>query len=582
MNLLKYFFLLCTVFCFSLLAKAENLSIEEDIRLVEQYSLTSDFNKIDSILDKLLIQIEENKTDKIEYGLEINYLKALYFEQRNLLKEAIDQIIPILKLKTLRQNKAIIYKINLLLALIFEKEDNAKTNFRYLEKARANLNDFDLDSIAANYYIRVSSYYRFESEVDSALKYANLALVNAEKYNNKIAVDAHLLLGMLYEGEEVQLGISHIRESIKIFSKKKDYYAVCAMYGNIATLYNNMGEYSASLLYSDTALQVCYNNNTDIPSFAYLAIYKSYKRMNLSDSALFYLETYTDLKFEELKKSNQVEINEINEKFQNENNLQIIKEKEIENKRAKSLQMWLLSIIILFSILFLLLVVLFQKVKKQKVIANIKSIELEKVVGQRENLLAELHHRVKNNLQIISNILEFQTEYSDDDLIKKITLDSQNRINSMKLIHSNLYLTKDFGNIDFKNYIDDLVDSIDKSFFTENKNIICNVSVESLIIELDIAIPLGMIITEILSNIYKHAFTNLNSGEINVILSTENNIDYKLEIKDNGKGFPKDFDFSQCKSLGLEIVFGLLKQIGATHTIETENGTNFCIYLKID
>ena len=197
---------------------------------------------------------------------------------------------------------------------------------------------------------------------------------------------------------------------------------------------------------------------------------------------------------------------------------------------------------------------------------------------EKEVLLKEIHHRVKNNLQIISSLLNLQKEYVDDDKALNVLLESQNRVKSMAMIHENLYQSNNLSHIKFDNYIQKLVSTLFYSY--NNKNQIKSIiDLEDINLNIDTAIPCGLIINELISNSLKHAFNDEKNGEIGISVKKINN-KYELIIYDNGTGFPKEIDFKNTNSLGLKLVNSLVNQIDGQIIIDKNQGTKFKINFK--
>jgi PAS domain S-box-containing protein len=202
---------------------------------------------------------------------------------------------------------------------------------------------------------------------------------------------------------------------------------------------------------------------------------------------------------------------------------------------------------------------------------------VEDSLHDKEVLLREIHHRVKNNMQIISSLLSHQMENINDNKIKDIFAQSQNRILSMALVHEKLYQSSDLRNIDFKEYINDLAANLFESY-RKSENIKININVKDILLDIDLAIPTGLIINELITNSLKYAFPGSMKGEINISFrSTGENL-FELVIGDNGIGFPKDLDFRKTKSLGLHLVTILAeKQLHGSIDINRNKGTEFQI-----
>ncbi|HMB44463.1 MAG TPA: histidine kinase dimerization/phosphoacceptor domain -containing protein [Candidatus Methanoperedens sp.] len=207
-----------------------------------------------------------------------------------------------------------------------------------------------------------------------------------------------------------------------------------------------------------------------------------------------------------------------------------------------------------------------------------RTAQLKDSLIEKEILLREIHHRVKNNMQVISGLLMLQEEFSNDEKFIEMIKESQNRIASMALIHEKLYRSENLSKIVFREYIDDLVSGLFESYgFTESK-IGLKVNAENISMGIDAAIPVGLIINELVSNSLKHAFPEGKNGEINISMSSTGRDMIELSVQDNGIGIPDDLDFRKTQSLGLHIVNLLVEnQLHGEIKLNKERGTEFRI-----
>ncbi len=192
---------------------------------------------------------------------------------------------------------------------------------------------------------------------------------------------------------------------------------------------------------------------------------------------------------------------------------------------------------------------------------------------EKEVLIREVHHRVKNNMAIISSLLKLQANKITDNKYKEMFEDSMGRIKSMAIAHEKLYLSKDLANVDFSAYINDIVTDIFTSYKFALGKVALSINVESVSIELDDAIPLGLIINELVSNSLKLAFPEGREGELEVMLKSNSENEYELTVRDNGIGFPEGLDFRKSESLGLNLVTALTRQIRGRIELNRETGT---------
>jgi PAS domain S-box-containing protein len=207
--------------------------------------------------------------------------------------------------------------------------------------------------------------------------------------------------------------------------------------------------------------------------------------------------------------------------------------------------------------------------------------QIKQSLQEKEILLKEVHHRVKNNLQVISSILNLQSHYIKDAAALETLKEIQNRIKSMALIHENLYQNKDLSKLNFGEYISNLVKNLVYTYNSSSKEIELKLEVDDVFLNLDFSIPCGLIINELISNSLKHAFTDAKEGTIKVIFKKHNDIVH-LTVIDTGKGFNKNIDFRNTDSLGLQLVMALVDQINGIiqQKSEENNGTTYTIEFK--
>ena len=204
--------------------------------------------------------------------------------------------------------------------------------------------------------------------------------------------------------------------------------------------------------------------------------------------------------------------------------------------------------------------------------------EIKQSLKDKKILLREIHHRVKNNMQIISSLLNLQIRHVNEEKAVNILKDSQGRVKSMAMIHEKLYQSTSFTRIDLKDYVEALVSNIFFTYGINSKDITTEIDVEDIEIGLDTAIPCGLIINELVTNCVKHAFPE-NTGSLMVKIKP-NHDNIKLVISDDGIGFPEDLDYKNTDSLGLKLVKNLAEQIDGQITMDNANGTTFKIIFQ--
>ncbi|MFB2896840.1 PAS domain S-box protein [Aerosakkonemataceae cyanobacterium BLCC-F50] len=204
--------------------------------------------------------------------------------------------------------------------------------------------------------------------------------------------------------------------------------------------------------------------------------------------------------------------------------------------------------------------------------------EIRTSLKEKEILLKEIHHRVKNNLQVISSLLKLQSSYIKDEEALILFTESYNRVRSMALIHEKLYQSKGLARIDAVDYIRDLTDNLFRSYNVATGSIKLNLQIEHIELDIDTAIPCGLIINELVSNSLKYAFSDQEKGELYIKFSCqEETNEITLAIGDNGIGLPPDFDVTELESLGLQLVYNLTQQLDGEIEINSEQGASFKI-----
>lgn len=203
--------------------------------------------------------------------------------------------------------------------------------------------------------------------------------------------------------------------------------------------------------------------------------------------------------------------------------------------------------------------------------------QIKASLEEKELLLKEVHHRVKNNLQVISSIFSLQSSYIEETRILSILRDSQNRIASMALIHEKLYHSDTLAKIDFDDYIESLTSNLFSCYNISPQKVRLQRQIENVSLNLDTAIPCGLLLNELVSNSLKHAFPADSSGTIFIEFSAQANQQLNLIVRDTGRGLPEGLDFKKTNSLGLRLVRALTRQLRGTLDIKNSHGACFQI-----
>jgi len=236
----------------------------------------------------------------------------------------------------------------------------------------------------------------------------------------------------------------------------------------------------------------------------------------------------------------------------------------------------------LLLILVVMIIVIFRQVKRlkiqQKEISK-KNISLSHLVEERERLMMEIHHRVKNNLQTIISLLESQSAYLENDALAAIR-DTQHRIFAMSLIHQKLYQPeKDVSRIDMSVYIHEMIIYLSESFEI-HKKIKFQTDLQRIDLGIQMAVPMGLILNEAITNAVKYAFPDMQHGTVTISLKRKGNGMLVLTVFDDGVGLPKDFDITRVKSLGMKLMKGLSDDLAAAFRVESIPGTKISVEFR--
>ncbi len=318
-------------------------------------------------------------------------------------------------------------------------------------------------------------------------------------------------------------------------------------------------------------------------------LYEAYLQQKDYQNALKYHLLHTEIKDSLFSKSKIEELKEIELTYNfdkqriSDSLLTVQKNRELkaqheldlaEEKQSKNLLIFgLLALGLLIGFVVFALV----RKRRQAALLDAKNQKIQQTLHEKQLLLKEVHHRVKNNFQLVSSLLELQSKGIEDEKAKALAQEGQNRVKSMAFIHQKLYQNDDLL-IYFEDYLTKLVQEI---AVMHGKELDVKTSIQSNnhSFDIDTAIPLGLIVNELVTNSYKYGFAE-TSKELSIELRKTEENTYKLTVKDNGKGLPPEFDFVKARSLGLRLVRRLAKQLHGSAEYSNDNGCVFSIYFK--
>lgn len=548
----------------------------KDKVLIRQLEKQFDYNYALKYLDSVILYTEA------EYGINhINYKELLYekiviHEAFNKNKEALEAIK---KLKSVHLPPYLEGKLEIQLSLIYEKINFFDDCFIALNKAKKIIDEHNLNNLKPFYYLRKSSAHRVNNEYSEAL----ISIDSAVYYGNKFDDFERLAHIYLVKAYLEKTYLSQDKESIismKIASKyalEVQDIKIGLMTNNfILNQYLNLNLIDSSLIYARKCFHILENNSKyDIFPFLYSDVSLVFQKAEKQDSAL-YIKKRGELANINIKRLNtQAEIATLVKHFQNDiHTVEINKhQKKLVTQSFELKRLYILSSVLALLVLF----TFYQYIRTKKLLKKnliqqeeIKRINktLKQSLEKELFLIKELHHRVKNNLQIIIGLLDLQ----DEDYIEVNAISKQ--IFSIAAGHELLYQKGLEDSVSIKHYLNELVNYIISSG-SNNQNTNVQINTEDDLINLDSIIPIGLMINELLSNSLKHSKNAKNDLKITIVLSIKNS-EIKLTYKDNGEAF----EISKPK-FGTLVIQAMVQQLRGSMHLKTTHGAHyeFLLYL---
>jgi len=431
--------------------------------------------------------------------------------------------------------------------LYFDKDDSKQSNV-YLAKLLKISKKVNSDHGMASYYETKSRTLLSDGQFEEAKAHAELAI---EKYTNVEGEgDVSFMLGILGKAEigskQYQLAIKHCTEGLELATINERIGGQELACDCLHEAYKALGQYEKALKFY--VLNTKYKDST-------------YNIENAQKSA----QQGMQYDFDKKQLADSLEIVEQNRQTEIEHITDLEKEKRFR--------------VILFAIVgILFLFILFgyrenRRKKKQAVVLNEKNELINKSLHEKEVLLREIHHRVKNNFQTVSSLLKLQSKNVVDKEALRTISEGQNRIKAMSLIHQKLYQNETISAVSFQEYTEQLIKQITSLFSLRELEI--EVQANDIELDIDTSIPLGLILNELITNACKYGLCSRDKGKLTVVINKPTGELYKLTVQDSGKGIPKDMDFSNIKSLGLRLVQQLTKQLHGSFNYQYVNGSLF-------
>jgi len=464
-------------------------------------------------------------------------------------------------------------------------------------------------SYASSIYHSLGVMFHTSDNFEKALEYYNIAYERAKNDKDTYLQKKCLInIGSIYSSlQNYEEAKERMLESLNLnVSHELDYN----VYANLGNLFIRQKQYNEAISYLEKSVEIHPDNLDSEKNLMYLIEAKAAlgdstgmqskiqratieaenitalrAKSNLYDALSKYFYAFKDYKtaWEYQNKYHDIYV-EIKAKqrdqtvYDLETNYQTVKkERELEAKKAN--EILLIIILVFLGILLGLVTYFYFKNRRKNMLLASKKVLLESALKEKNMLLKEIHHRVKNNLQVISSLLSLQQRQINDPKAAQAIQEGRNRVKAMALIHQNLYQDTDLVGVDASDYISKLTKNLIKNYKTEDKKIELYIDADPIKLNIDTIIPLGLVINELISNALKYAFVNKPSGAIDILLKSSSDT-LTLSVIDNGKGLPEDFSVDHVSSLGFRLIKAFSNKLKADLKINSSNeGTKISLII---
>ncbi len=433
-----------------------------------------------------------------------------------------------------------------------------------------------------NTLINTGAAFQSNGQFDSSYKYAysSLKLAGTLASYDDVAASKENIAAALINLNRTNEALKYLNETDKDSAINKNKRRLITHYESYGDLYLQMNNIVLAEKYFLQGLEAAKSNNRlEAMEVFYRKLSKCFYRQGKYQEAYDYIELSKTISDTLINEENSRQVNEMSavyESAEKENKIgKLNAENEVNVSKAKASKTER-NYFAIAAILFIGLAGIsyraFTNNRKKNLLLDKQNKLIEKSLVEKEILLREIHHRVKNNLQIVSSLLSLQSNYIRDEQALDAVKESRNRVESMSLIHQNLYQEENLTGIDLRLYIENLTDNLFHSYNIKPDNIKLVKEVDALTLDVDTVIPIGLILNELITNCLKYAFTDNRKGSIKVMLKEKNN-NLLLSVYDDGIGLPENFEQGTKKSFGHKMINAFLQKLKGEMKMYSEDGT---------
>ncbi|MCD6065207.1 MAG: signal transduction histidine kinase [Bacteroidetes bacterium] len=533
---------------------------------------------------------------KIDYNAQVEALHELgyNFRENSQYDEALTQILMAKKILMAHMDSTLYVLNDYMQGGIYFEKDNFPEAIKHYLSAIPRLEQLKLYDKHAFALNGIANVYSYAGKPAEALFYYEKALKAIEKTSNKrLPASTYNNIGNFYfHQKDYNKAETYLKKAEQLFIDAGLENDLTNIYFNYGYINRDRKKYPEAVYNFSKCVQL--GKKYDLfedQIFAYKELENIFKQQSNFEKAYAYADSFRVITEKIHTQNIEKTVSELETKFKLEekNQLLIAKQQEIlldEKKiRAETTAIILLvCFLVLLIIFFVLVFYAWKKNKNKNHSLNRQNAEItkskekiNKALSEKETLIKEIHHRVKNNLQVISSLLNLQVSSNSNEEVRKELTVAKDRIHAISLVHQKLYSENNFEKINIADYINDIVVQ-QKIALQKSVDIETFIEADSIRFNLNTSVPVGIILNELITNCFKYAFQDQTPGRIYISIHKEADHSYLLTVKDNGAGFPPGFDLKQLSSLGMEIILSLAEQIDGT--VKCYNNGGACVEIR--
>ena len=601
--------------------KDEEIGIALDYLTTGETFLNKDLNTYQTYIDsaRAIINFSSLKENQSLFF----FHEANILNKKGKLSDAADLYLKVVEGPLQSLDSTLISRAHYKLGNLYRKEADYEKAMTHLNKASDLNKRFGLRKQQASVDIVIGIIYKQLKQYDKALEYYDSALVVYEERGEKNNISTVVLnmANIFMRQDSFDLAEENYLYALKVGKEENDQDLLGYIYGNLSNLYNKKNDIKKSLEFAERSYEIRKGLASPKQKLnSLIGIIQSQKKLSRFNEALTNINTATELAkgssglLRELSQLHKLEFKiyeslgakekaikalatyvtytdslrnvelekqalDLREKYESEKKEQEIAILNLENEKSsiallasKNTNRILTTATILITILLFALYRLYRRISSQNSI-------ISKALKEKEILIREIHHRVKNNLQFISSLLGLQTEHVADKGALNALQEGQDRVQSMALIHQNLYQEENLTGVELQDYFRKLIENLFSSYNIYDERIELETDIASLNLDVDTVIPIGLITNELISNCLKYAFPDKRNGKINVSLK-EIDSTLRLVVRDNGIGISESQKQKLGESFGYRLIEVLKDQLKADVEINGMSGTEVVIYMR--